>query len=153
MMNKQNQLQNPAMIWLSFAVRMTLFAIALMWPAGTWRWWEAWVLVGLWTVFGIVMTIILLRHDPALLAERLKLVPLHKEQKDWDKVLMLLFFRLYPGFAMHDHYLWSGYIAITGVFILYEISMECAQEYPHPQRSSKSCQRMRPMYGTRWLCS
>ena len=103
-MNKQNQLQNPAMIWLSFAVRMTLFAVALMWPAGTWFWREAWVLVGLWTVFGIVMTIFLLRHDPALLAERLRLVPLHKEQKDWDKALMLLFFisgiglYLIPGF-------------------------------------------------------
>ena len=91
MMNKQNQLQNPVMIWLSFAVRMTLFAVALMWPAGTWYWREAWILVGLWTVFGIVMTIFLLRHDPALLAERLRLVPLQREQKDWDKALMLLF--------------------------------------------------------------
>jgi len=70
---------------------MALFAVALMWPAGTWRWWEAWVLVGLWTVFGLVMTHYLLRNDPALLAERMKLVPLHKDQKVWDKVLMLLF--------------------------------------------------------------
>ncbi|MEN8803745.1 MAG: hypothetical protein ABF297_17385, partial [Thiogranum sp.] len=46
--------------------------------------------------------------------------------------------RLYPEFATHDDYLWSDYIVISGTFILYEISMECAQEYPHPQRSSKS---------------
>ncbi len=111
-MNKQSQLQNPAMIWLSFAVRMTLFAVALMWPAGTWRWWEAWALVVLWTVFGMVMTIFLLRHDPELLAERLKLVPLHKEQKTWDKALMLLFFitgiglYLIPGFDV-VRYEWS----------------------------------------------
>ncbi|UCE90276.1 MAG: isoprenylcysteine carboxylmethyltransferase family protein [Pseudomonadota bacterium] len=83
--------QSPARIWVSLALRMCLFAIALMWPAGTWRWWEAWVLVGLWAVFGVVMTNYLLRHDPALLAERLKLVPLHKDQKHWDKVLMLAF--------------------------------------------------------------
>jgi hypothetical protein len=63
-MNKQH----PAIIWLSFIVRMILFAVALMWPAGTWRWWEAWVLVGLWTAFGLVMMKSLLRHDPALLA-------------------------------------------------------------------------------------
>ncbi len=61
--------------------------------------------------------------------------------------------RLYPKFATHDHYLWSVYIVLSGVFILYEISMECAQEYPHPQRSGKSCRRMDPMYGIRWLCS
>lgn len=107
-MNKRN----PGIIWLSFVVRMALFAVALIWPAGTWRWWEAWVLVALWTVFGLVMTIYLLRHDPALLAERLKLVPLHKDQKAWDKVLMLLFFisaiglYLLPGFDV-VRYAWS----------------------------------------------
>ena len=63
------------------------------------------------------------------------------------------FIWLYPEFATHDRYLWTGYIAISGAFIRYEISMECAQEYPHPQRSSKSCQRMGPMYEIRWLCS
>ncbi len=108
MMNKRNSF----IIWLSFIVRMTLFAIALMWPAGTWYWWEAWVLVGLWTVFGLVMTIYLLRNDPALLVERLKLVPFHKEQKVWDKALMLLVFitgiglYLLPGFDVM-RYEWS----------------------------------------------
>lgn len=89
----------PIRIWLSFVVRMGLFAVALMWPAGTWRWWEAWVLVGLWSVFGIVMGSYLMRHDPELLAERLKLIPLHKEQKAWDKVLMGLF--LIAGIALY----------------------------------------------------
>ena len=111
-MDKQNKQKKPAMIWLSLVVRMTLFAVALMWPAGTWWWWEAWALVGLWTVFGVVMTNYLLRHDPELLAERLKLVPLHKDQKSWDKVLMLLFFiagiglYLIPGFDV-VRYEWS----------------------------------------------
>ena len=49
-------------------------------------------MVALWTAFGLVMTPYLLRHDPELLAERMKLVPLHKDQKVWDKVIMLLFF-------------------------------------------------------------
>jgi len=111
-MDKQNKQKKPAMIWLRLVVRMTFFAVALMWPAGTWWWWEAWALVGLWTIFGVVMTNYLLRHDPALLAERLKLVPLHKDQKSWDKVLMLLFFiagiglYLIPGFDV-VRYEWS----------------------------------------------
>ena len=111
-MNKQVQLQKNIKLWLRFVVRMTLFAVMLMWPAGTWHWWEAWVLVGLWTVFGVVLTHYLIHHDPALLAERMKLVPLQKEQKAWDKVLMLLFFiagiglYLIPGFDV-VRYEWS----------------------------------------------
>ena len=83
-----------------------------MWPAGTWQWWEAWVIVGLWSIYGFVMTDYLLRHAPALLAERLKFVPLHKDQKIWDKVIMLLFFiagiglYLVPGFDV-VRYEWS----------------------------------------------
>ena len=103
---------NPFMIWLRFIVRMIFFAIALMWPASTWKWWEAWVLVGLWSLYGLVIINYLLRKDHALLAERLKLVPLQKEQKTWDKALMLLFFiagiglYLVPGFDVM-RYEWS----------------------------------------------
>ncbi len=105
-------MNNNVKTWLSLVVRMSLFAVALLWPAGTWQWWEAWVLVAMWAVFGVFMTQYLLQHDPALLAERMKLVPLHKEQKAWDKVLMLLFFitaiglYLIPGFDV-VRYEWS----------------------------------------------
>ena len=104
--------QQPGMIWLRFTFRMTFFAVALMWPAGTWYWLEAWVMVGLWGLFGFVMTVYLLKHDPALLAERLRLVPLHKDQKSWDKAIMGLFFiagiglYLVPGFDVM-RYGWS----------------------------------------------
>lgn len=93
-------------------MRMSLFAMAILWPAGIWQWWEAWVIIVMWTVYGVVTTHYLLRHDPALLAERLKFLPLHKEQKDWDNVLMSLFFiagiglYLIPGFDV-VRYEWS----------------------------------------------
>ena len=76
--------------WLSLVTRMPAFAVALLWPAGTWRWWEAWLLIAIWVVFAIGITFYLLRHDPELLAERLRSNPIQKEQKPWDKVLMLL---------------------------------------------------------------
>lgn len=122
--------QNPFILWLRFAVRMTLFAVALMWPAGTWQWWEAWVLVGLWSVYGLVTTSYLLRHDPALLAERLKLVPLQKEQKVWDKALMLLFFiagiglYLLPGFDVM-RYEWSDPLPLWVRVIAMLIHIPC----------------------------
>jgi protein-S-isoprenylcysteine O-methyltransferase Ste14 len=105
-------MNNNVKMWLSLAVRISLLAMAILWPAGTWQWWEAWVMIVMWTVYGVVTTHYLLRHDPALLAERLNFLPLHKEQKDWDKVLMSLFFiagiglYLIPGFDV-VRYEWS----------------------------------------------
>ncbi|MCP5273946.1 MAG: isoprenylcysteine carboxylmethyltransferase family protein [Burkholderiales bacterium] len=113
-------------MWLRLVARMSLFAVALLWPAGTWQWWEAWILIALWTVYGVVMTHYLLRHDPALLAERLKLVPIHKDQKYWDKLLMSVFFiagiglYLIPGFDV-IRYEWSEplpeWMSILALFI------------------------------------
>lgn len=46
-MNQQNQPKVGAKLWLSLIMRMVGFAVALLWPAGTWRWWEAWAVIGL----------------------------------------------------------------------------------------------------------
>jgi protein-S-isoprenylcysteine O-methyltransferase Ste14 len=88
-MNQQNQPTIRAKAGLGLAVRMALFPVAFLWPAGTWRWWEAWALIGLWVAYAVATTAFLLRHDPELLAERMKASPAQKGQKAWDKVLML----------------------------------------------------------------
>lgn len=111
-------------------MRMFLFAVALLWPAGTWLWWEAWVLVGMWAVYGVVTVHYLLQHDPALLAERMKFVPLHKEQKIWDKMLMLLFFitgiglYLIPGFDVM-RYEWSEPLPVWMKIIAMLVHLPC----------------------------
>ena len=95
---------NPRVVWLSFVARFAAFSAALMWPAGTWRWWEAWAVVGVWVAFGVAATRFLVRNDPALLAERMKMGPVQEGQKAWDKVLMVLVFAaglgmfVVPGF-------------------------------------------------------
>ena len=69
-------------------------------------------MIVMWSVYGVIMAHYLLRHDPVLLAERLKLVPIHKDQKYWDKLLMSLFLifgiglYLIPGFDVM-RYEWS----------------------------------------------
>lgn len=104
--------QNELILWVRSVVRTALFAVALMWSAGTLKWVEAWAIVGLWGVFGFTMTLYLVHRDPELLAERLKLVPMQKDQKTWDKLIMLTFFILgiglyiVPGFDV-VRYEWS----------------------------------------------
>ena len=115
-------MNNNVKTWLSLVVRMFLFAVALLWPAGTWQWWEAWVLVGLWTIYGVVTVHYLLQHDPALLAERMKFVPLHKEQKVWDKVLMLLFFIAGIGLYLIQ---WSEPLAVWMKILAMLVHLPC----------------------------
>lgn len=83
--------------WVSLVLRMMTFPVAFLWPAGTWRWWEAWVVIGLWLAFVLSEVVFLSRHDPALLAERMKASPVQEGQKSWDKVLMLAMFILGIG--------------------------------------------------------
>ncbi len=129
-MNKQDILLKPVFIWIRFAIRMSLFTVALMWPAGTWLWWEAWVIVGLWFVYGLILTLYLIRNDPALLVERLKLVPIHKDQKTWDKILMGLFFiagialYLVPGFDV-VRYGWSESLPMWMKIVAIVIHLPC----------------------------
>lgn len=46
-----------------FFARLLIFSIALFWPAGTWQWWEAWVVIFLWTCFALAMMVYLSRHE------------------------------------------------------------------------------------------
>ncbi|HKM46701.1 MAG TPA: isoprenylcysteine carboxylmethyltransferase family protein [Terriglobales bacterium] len=64
------------------------FAALLFGAAGTVRWPAAWADLILFIAGAFWITLWLARHDPALLAERLK-SPLQKGQPFWDKILIL----------------------------------------------------------------
>ena len=123
-------MNNNVKTWLLLIVRTLFFAVALLWPAGTWQWWEAWIIIGLWTVFGVVLTHYLLQHDPALLAERMKFMPLDKDQKVWDKVIMLLFFiaaiglYILPGFDV-VRYGWSEPLPVWMKILAMLVHLPC----------------------------
>ena len=52
----------------------------------------------MWMLFFIVLTVFLLRKDPALLIERMKSSPIQKGQKGWDKLIMTLMFVTAAGY-------------------------------------------------------
>jgi hypothetical protein len=61
------------------------FALALFLPAGTLAWSAAWVFLALFFGFYLALTVWLIRHNPALLRERMRLRT--ADQQGWDKVL------------------------------------------------------------------
>jgi protein-S-isoprenylcysteine O-methyltransferase Ste14 len=70
-----------------FAFFLAIIGVLLFWPAGTIDWPGAWVFIAEMGIAGTVIGAWLLRHDPALLRERMRL-PFQKEQVAGDKLFM-----------------------------------------------------------------
>jgi protein-S-isoprenylcysteine O-methyltransferase Ste14 len=76
-----------AKLTIALGVEFLVFAGLLFGAAGTLRWIAGWIFMALFLVFALVISIMLLRHDPALLEERLRPI-IQKDQPKWDKVLI-----------------------------------------------------------------
>jgi protein-S-isoprenylcysteine O-methyltransferase Ste14 len=70
---------------------LLLFPVILLFLAGDWRWTEGWLFSIIFYVMCSANLLYLHFKDPALLKERFG-SPIQKEQKTWDKVVLLLFF-------------------------------------------------------------
>jgi protein-S-isoprenylcysteine O-methyltransferase Ste14 len=80
-------------------VRQSLVGLAIMLvllfvPAGTLAWPAAWVFLLEFGLASVLITRWLLRHNPALLEERMKPL-IQRDQKPWDKGLMAVFLLLW----------------------------------------------------------
>jgi protein-S-isoprenylcysteine O-methyltransferase Ste14 len=82
---------NPKVIMLYILdqfLSVAAMAVALFWSAGRIDWWAAWAGIAIWVAFFAATDILLLRHNPGLIAERLH-PP--KDAKSWDKTIMSIF--------------------------------------------------------------
>lgn len=80
-----------------------LYPALLFIPAGTLAWSEGWVFLGVLGGMTVGIALWLKRHDPALLAERMKGI-FQPGQPTWDRVLMF-------GFAV----LWLAWLVLAGL--------------------------------------
>jgi protein-S-isoprenylcysteine O-methyltransferase Ste14 len=71
-------------------VYLSFFPPILFWLAGDWRWIEGWIFSALLCLLSLATVFYLYLKDPALLNERFG-SPVQKNQKPWDKVLVVLF--------------------------------------------------------------
>ena len=90
-------------IGLTLVAEALIFSALLFGAAGTLVWPAAWAYLVLFFVGALWITLLLARHDPALLAERMKL-PVQKDQPIWDRVFLL---------AMMVA--WCGWLALMGL--------------------------------------
>lgn len=82
------------------AIVMPLVAALVFAPAGSFRFWQGWVFIGLFVVFNVFFMAYFLRRDPALIERRLKM----KEQRGEQRRFSILWTPLWlativlPGF-------------------------------------------------------
>src|SRR4029453_3737537 len=74
--------------WLSLAVVVTAMGLLLFVPAGTVRYWQAWLYLTIFTTASAMTTLYLIRHDRALLERRMRGGP-GAERRPGQKLIML----------------------------------------------------------------
>jgi protein-S-isoprenylcysteine O-methyltransferase Ste14 len=74
----------------------SIYGAVLFLPAGTFRWWRAWVFLGVLTVLTVATMVGVLRTRPGLLKERYKGL-IQKGQPWTDRVIVLMFVAAYMG--------------------------------------------------------
>ena len=74
---------------------LALYGGLLFWPAGTLKWWRAWVFLGV-VLICTVATMFFLRDRPDIINERFK-SPIRKGQPLADKIILILFIVTYVG--------------------------------------------------------
>ena len=90
-------------LFLKSAIWFGLMGVLLFAAAGDWRWPQGWAFVVIFLFGSILLSLWLMRHDPALLAARLG--PLsQKGQPLWDKIFLIVFVLV-----------WFGWLALMGL--------------------------------------
>ncbi len=77
-----------ARAWLSLAVLAVIMAALIFGCAGTLHYWQGWIYLSLFVGMSAAITLDLIRHDPALLARRMKGGPT-AERRPLQRLIML----------------------------------------------------------------
>jgi protein-S-isoprenylcysteine O-methyltransferase Ste14 len=106
-----------ARAWLALAVLTVVMGLLLFVPAGTVRYWQAWLYLSVFTGASVLTTVYLMRRDPALLERRMRGGPTAEKQPA-QKFIMLCtsigFIALLVVPAFDHRFGWST-VALGGV--------------------------------------
>ena len=126
-----------AKAWLALALLSLAMGLLLFVPAGTLRWWEAWVYLAIFSGASALITVDLMRRDPALLERRMRGGPT-AEGRPAQKLIMLCtsvaFVALLVVPALDHRFAWSrvsfstvlvGDVAVAaGFFFIWRVYRE-----------------------------
>jgi len=99
-MGQKSGLPKPKKIFILFLLGILVTGLILFLPAGSLKYWQAWVFMGVLFIPVIFVISYFLKHDPALLERRIRFREKETHQKTIIKLANLFFFMgfLFPGF-------------------------------------------------------
>ncbi len=100
---------------------VVMFALLFFLPAGTWRYWQAWMYIGVLIIPMFFVLAYFMKNDPALLERRMKMREERKEQRKIIQASGIVFVLIYilPGFDIR--YGWSNmpaWVSITAGVVM-----------------------------------
>jgi len=98
--NTSNNIQLLIKVLIRFVLAIIILGLNFFLPAGSIKFWEAWVYMGILFTPMIFVLIYLLKKDPELLERRMKIKEKEEPQKVFVKLSILVFFIAFiiPGF-------------------------------------------------------
>lgn len=93
------------------AITLVVLAGLLFLPAGTWRFWQAWLYVGLMVGFWIYFFVHLMRNDPQLVQRRLQRKESEPQQRIFQKLSNWIVFPAFILAGLDFRLGWSGRVA------------------------------------------
>lgn len=113
---------------IRFISGVVMVAVMLLWPAGSWGYWNAWLLMGVLFIPILILGILMLIHSPALLRKRLEGKEKEKQQR-WVVALSGVMFVasfVVAGFnfrfawaTLPDWVIWIGVAIFLLSYVLY----------------------------------
>lgn len=110
-------------IILRFGMFIVVMGLMFFLPAGTIKYWEAWVYIAILVIPMIIFLLYLIKHDPELLERRMRMKEKETEQKTITKIGSLIFIIIYliPGFDQRHG--WSS--VPVAIIIIADIIILC----------------------------
>lgn len=110
-----------------------MFALLFFLPAGTWKYWQAWMYIGVLVLPMFFVLAYFMKHDPELLERRMKMREERQEQRKLLKFSVLGFVLAYllPGFDIRYGWsnmpAWVSIVAAVMMFLSYALVFRTMQ--------------------------
>ena len=110
-----------AKVIIRFSLVMILVALILFIPAGSFKYWNAWLYIGLLIIPMTIALVYLYTHDPSLLEKRIRINEKEKEQKSYVKLSLVWFIISFVPPGLDFRYGWSSvplWLVIVSVVVM-----------------------------------